>query len=235
MRYGSRSVVCTRRPLSKSALLATCNSNGLRSTNCRCMTMRTPQSFRGGTMLTSRTRRLTVMQQCHRITAFSFPNTVRLAKNRGRKRLISPLALKAIRNNCPCGCASAPKGAWLSPDARRSHLPLLPNAVPHTRRQLCKSSSWKLSISVSQCSRVKALTACRVSIEYRERLFNFRVLVLRQHALHCLKNNLIVEFFHTRNVIGTSIAPMDNRRSIVTKQAGDIAEQAKGRRVWWQY
>ena len=44
------------RPSAKSALLATCNSNGLRSTNCRCITMRTPQSLRGGTMLTSRTR-----------------------------------------------------------------------------------------------------------------------------------------------------------------------------------
>ena len=197
--------------------------------------MRTPQSFRGGTMLTSRTRRLTVMQQCHRITAFSFPNTVRLAKNRGRKRRISPLALKAIRNNCPCGCASAPKGAWLSPDARRSHLPLLPNAVPHTRRQLCKSSSWKLIISVNQCSRVKALTACRVSIEYRQRLFNFRVFVLRQHGFHGFKNCVTIEFFHTRNVIGTSVAPMDDGGSVMTKQARDITEQAKGLRVWWQY
>jgi hypothetical protein len=39
----------------KSALLATCNSNGLRSIKCRYMTWRTLQSFRGGTMLTSST------------------------------------------------------------------------------------------------------------------------------------------------------------------------------------
>src|SRR5438552_3195799 len=55
MRYGNRSGVCTTRSWAKSALLATCNSNGERSTNCRCMTMRTPQSFLGGTMLTSST------------------------------------------------------------------------------------------------------------------------------------------------------------------------------------
>src|SRR5262249_54186546 len=39
-------------------LLTTCSSNGSCSTKCRCMTMRTPQSLRGGTIVASNTRGL---------------------------------------------------------------------------------------------------------------------------------------------------------------------------------
>src|SRR5215469_2929587 len=56
MRCGSRKGVCTSSPSEKSALLATCSSNGFLSTKCRYITMRTPQSLRGGTMLTNSTR-----------------------------------------------------------------------------------------------------------------------------------------------------------------------------------
>ena len=68
---GNRSGVCTRRSLAKSALLATCNSNGERSTNIRCITMRTPQSFLGGTMLTSSTLNFSNGVTCEPATGVS--------------------------------------------------------------------------------------------------------------------------------------------------------------------
>src|SRR5215831_13266732 len=92
----------------------------------------------------------------------------------------------------------------------------------------------KSLFDVTQCNAVKAVTVCSVSIQYRQRFSNVSLCALCQHGLHCLKNNLIVEFLHASNVVRTAVAPMDNRRSVVTKQAGDIAEQAKGRRVRWQ-
>jgi hypothetical protein len=58
-------------------------------------------------------------------------------------------------------------------------------------------------------------------------------LATRQHGFHGFKNCVTIKFFHTRNVIGTSVAPMDNWGSVMTKQAWDITEQAKDLRVRW--
>jgi hypothetical protein len=60
-------------------------------------------------------------------------------------------------------------------------------------------------------------------------------LATRQHGFHGFKNCVTIELFHALNVIGTSIAPMDNWGSVMTKQARDITKQANGLGVRWQY
>ena len=47
---------------------------------------------------------------------------------------------------------------------------------------------------------------------------------MRQQGFYSIKNDLIVEFLHTSNVIGTAAKPMDDQRSI---RANDMA----GRRL----
>jgi len=45
---------------------------------------------------------------------------------------------------------------------------------------------------------------------------------MRQQGFHCIKNDLIVEFLHTSNVIGTAAKRKDDRRSIM---ANDVARR----------
>ena len=78
-----------------------CNSNGERATNCRRMTMRTPQSFFGGTMLTGRIPRFGRHVAASLDNGVPLPNTLRLHKNPGTQRRIIPLILKTSRNNRP--------------------------------------------------------------------------------------------------------------------------------------
>ena len=41
-------------------------------------------------------------------------------------------------------------------------------------------------------------------------------------GFHSIKNDLIVEFLHTSNVIGTSAKPMDDGRSIMTNDMAGV-------------
>src|SRR5262245_39419581 len=70
MGCGSRRGVCTSSPSAKSALLATCSSNGFLSTKCLYITMRTPQSLRGGTILTSSTRVRSPLEPFNTVTMY---------------------------------------------------------------------------------------------------------------------------------------------------------------------
>ena len=151
------------------------------------MTMRTPQSFRGGTMLTSRTRRLAVMQQRHEITA------------------------------------SAPKGAWLSRDAARNSFLFCQARFQMWADNFAKALPGR-SIFVLVSALESGHPALRVSIEYRERLFNFWSFVLRQHGFHGFKNCFTIKCFHARNVIRTSVTPMDDWGSVMTEQTRDITK-----------
>ena len=75
MGYGSRRCVSTNKSSVKSASLATCNSNGFRSTRWRCITIRPPQSLCGGAMLTS-TIRVRFMLESGNIVTIYFDPTI---------------------------------------------------------------------------------------------------------------------------------------------------------------
>src|SRR6516162_6534274 len=94
-----------------------------------------------------------------------------------------------------------------------------------SRRWLTLAPTQKLE-TLLKSSNSSNQIAWGLSIECRERLFNFSFLAMRQDGFHSLKDGLVIEFLHATDVIRTSRMPMTKRRFMMAEQAWHLAEQA---------